>query len=1173
MMRWILSTSLVFLCCVLTNAQSPRSSLSNLRNTRLEQPQDSMLLDTLPIVPSSLQITDGEGQPLPPSYAYRLVDKRLYWSPSPPDIPLLIRYRVLAIPASTTVQVFDSTEWSTQLLSRSGQKRFSTTQRSTSLLDVPALDYSGSFGRGLSVGNRQNLVLNSNFNLQMNGDLGNDIQLLAAITDESIPLQPAGNTRQLREFDRVFVRLSRNDQNLTAGDYELAPSDSYFLRFFKKLQGATLRTRHQLGRGTLESSSSIAVARGQFVRQQLDLSEGNQGPYRLRGNRGEQFIIVLAGTERVYLNGQLLTRGIENDYTIDYNRGELTFTAQTLITRESRVFVEFEYAAQNYLRSLTYFDNRYRTEDLEIYVQLYSQQDSRNSTLNLQLTEEDRQALQRAGDQPARAVRSAVTPVEEPRPSRVTYRRVDTTSLCGQVDSILVFTKKLSGALFSARFTFVGSGNGNYILDDASLANEPVYRWIAPDPSTCQPRGDYAPVARIPTPEQQQILTTGAKVKLGPRAQIQSEVAISQFDKNRFSTLDNGDNAGAALFTRYQQTFPLERKTEGWTMQADIAHEFKRATFTFINPYRPQEFLRDWGLTDFQGRGRVDAADEHLINASLVLSDPTSGTIGYSLSSFLRESGYQGTRHAVQGALQFGNNQLRINSSLLSARTPQDERRFLRPDLSWQRTFTYDNWGTWNAEIGYRGEENIRRSSAVDSLLPSSYSFGEWRATISRPDSSAWPLRLEYRLRQDQLPGKEELQKTLRAQQWTLSSRYRFNRSLQLKARLNYRELDVRRPEATDQQSQRTFLGRLQAGVSLLKGVLRSSTVYELGSGQEPRIDFTYVEVAPGEGQYIWLDSIYNNDGIIQPNEMEIAPFPDQANYVRVSRITNDFIGTHNIRFNQSITLIPRVAWFSEKNNLKSALARFSSQTSLRINRKTEAQNNAPNLNPFDLNIADTSLVSLTSGMQQTVFFNQGKPTFEAQAGWTDQRSRIAQLTGFESRRRSEYFLRTRYNLQAAWTLRLNTSGGTRFSESENFSNKNYQLQFWEMRPEVEWTPSRFFRWQASLRWKNDQDQLREQGDMANTRELRTTLTYNQSVKTTLSGTFSLVQIDYQGQPNSPTGFAILNGLQNGRNVLWNLQLDQQLGQNLRLSFSYEGRDTGLSQIVHVGRAQVSAVF
>jgi len=182
-----------------------------------------------------------------------------------------------------------------------GSFEYRSTAAVPSLIDAKGLDYRGSFSRGFSVGNSQSLVLNSNFDMQLKGDLGGGMQIAAAISDENLPIQAAGNTQQLQEFDKIFIRVSKGNSGITAGDYELASPKGYFMKYYKKLEGLSAYTSYQTAPDiTLTSRASVAVSRGKFARRFISINEGNQGPYRLSGNYNERFIIVLSGTEKVF---------------------------------------------------------------------------------------------------------------------------------------------------------------------------------------------------------------------------------------------------------------------------------------------------------------------------------------------------------------------------------------------------------------------------------------------------------------------------------------------------------------------------------------------------------------------------------------------------------------------------------------------------------------------------------------------------------------------------------------------------------------------------------------------------------------------------------------------------------------------------------------------------------
>ncbi|MCB0548974.1 MAG: hypothetical protein KDD19_15450 [Phaeodactylibacter sp.] len=1171
-------TGLYILLLLTTIVRLPaQSPLPDNRRERIIRPQpEAILLDSLSILYSSFQLQETQtGRMLDTSF-YVLDDNLLRLAPKALEYDSLrARYRVLPFLLGQRYFHLDTSRATRQEDGLIGIAYNPYEREDEALLDFKGLDYNGNFTRGISFGNNQDLVLNSSFNLQLAGELGEGVEILAAITDENIPLQPEGNTQQLREFDRIFIQLKKDNNRLTAGDYELQRPNSYFMNYFKKLQGATFGNITRLGEGQLSSNASIAISRGQFTRNLIPAIEGNQGPYKLRGAEGERFIIVLAGTEKIFLDGALLNRGLEEDYIIDYNRGEVTFTNKRLITKDSRITVEFEYSDQSYVRSLYAAGTTYERGKLRLDLNFFNQQDSKNSTGELGLSNEQKRILSLAGDNLSSALSPSIDTLEEFVPYRVSYQLVDTVVQCGLQDTlirVLAFTTNEDSARYTANFSFVGPGNGQYVLDREQAANERVYRWVGYGPD-CRPLGDFEPVVQLVAPRQQQMLAIGGKYDFSRNSSLTTEVSFSRNDLNRFSGLDSGDDLGMAAFTEFNRTFTLGRDSSGWQLASNLSYEFVHEHFEPLNPYRSPEFLRDWNLANIQGVGQVERAREQIGRGGLSLQKAGLGSLSYGFSGFLRDTFYTGARHQLRLRSLARNWEVDLDGSLLQSESQGQRTRFLRPRGTIARTFS----GLGGLRLGAYGEQekSSRFTDGADTLLATSFYFNRYRFFAENQSQEKYKYGVSFSQRIDYAPVSDAFETSTTATEGNVNGSWELRgqqNRMQLAGNLTYRQLEIDRPGSTDQEPGETFLGRSDLNLNLIKGVFQSATTYEIGSGQEPKVEFTYIRVNPGEGAYIWLDSLYNNDGIIQPNEMEVAPFQDLADYVRVTAVTDEFIRTDNVNLNQSLRLNPKAIWYSQEG-LRRFLARLSTITTLSIKRKTQKAEGVTPYNPFQLDVADTALVAVTSNIRNVLFFNQADPTYDLQLGMTDNRNKFVQTSGFESRRNSEQYLQGRWNISRTWSARLSLKQGLRTSDSEFFNNKDYRIESLNLSPELSFLPGKNFRATLKYQYQLDENTLEQGGEAARRHDLNLEARYNRSTKSTLQLRVSYVQVKFDGNPNSPVGFAMLNGLQRGQNFLWNLSLDRQLAKNIQLSISYEGRKTGEARVVHTGRAQVAANF
>lgn len=919
-------------------------------------------------------------------------------------------------------------------------------ENSDNQLSLGSLDKSGSISRGVNFGNSQNLGVNSNLNLQLAGKITDDIYILAAITDENIPIQPDGNTQQLQDFDQVYIQVYNKNNKLIAGDFTLEPPNAYFMRYLKRGQGGSFETHQKLkNKANLRLQGSGAISRGKFARNVFQGIEGNQGPYRLRGAENEPFIIILSGTEKVFVDGRQLVRGQENDYIINYNTAEVSFTAKEMITKDKRIVVEFQYADQNYARSLFNLETNYSSEKLKLNFNFFSEQDAKNQPLQQDLTDAQKDILRNAGNNLSNAFVNSIDSSGF-NESQVRYLLTDTLTTFGFFDSVLVFSNNPEEAVFSARFSDVGQGNGFYALAGGN-ANGRVFEWVGIDPNTGAPAGRFEPVVILISPKQQQMMTFGGAYDVSRNTKATFELALTNNNRNTFSNLDNENNIGFAYNFGINQNIPLSKDSSNeWKLNISANAEKWDKNFREIERIRQQEFFRSWNL-----RGVELIRDQDLYNLAVNLMKGNEFALGYTGSSFDVGQQYQGLNQGVKWAIDKNGTR---GSGLWE---------FLESDgnigkTAFQRRKSIIKQRIWNLDIGYRDDfENNRFFDAfTDTLATNSYRFYEFELFVESPDTLKKGYRLSYIRRTDDYALNNDFINTTLGESYAFDFRLEENPNSKLKGRVVYRILDIKENDlALGQEPENSILGRLEYNLRLWKGAVTSSSFYEISSGLEQRQNFVFIEVAPGQGVYTWID--FNNNGVKELDEFEVAQFQDKANYIKVFTPSDEYERTFSNQFNQNVNINPGSIWRNEVG-LKKFIAKFSNQTAFRISRKTNNEDGLNGFNPFAFNMADSVLLSQNGSFRNTFYFNRIHPVFGADVNYQRLESKNLLVGGFQTRTEEFLALGVRWNIHKNWIFNGEFKQGVRGTTSDVFINRNFMLDYNEATPKITFQPGTKFR-------------------------------------------------------------------------------------------------------------------
>ncbi|MFI1772904.1 hypothetical protein [Thalassobellus citreus] len=1035
------------------------------------------------------------------------------------------------------------------------QKLYKLSQPNNTKNTIPfdGLTTSGSISRGVTIGNNQNSVLNSELDLQITGKLNDNVSLRASIQDANIPLQESGYSQRLDEFDQVFIELFSDNWNIRAGDIDLQNNNSYFASFSKRVQGLSVNLN--LGEDNKKTNlfAAGALVRGQFTTSQFTAQEGNQGPYKLQGQNGELFVLIVSGSETVYVNGIPVKRGEDQDYIIDYNAGEIIFNSTYPITSEMRITVDYQFSERNYSRLVAYGGGNFESEKLKIGISVYSENDSKNQPLQQNLSEEQVQILANAGDDKTQMVASSEIK-EALNENRILYKK----ELINGVEAF-VFSNNADDELYRVTFTQVGTNQGDYNLSNINAINN-IYEYVG------VLQGNYAPIIQLVAPTKLQIAVVNGSYKPTEKTQINFEASASKNDLNSFSNLNDDDNDGFAGKLNFEQR--IIKNDSLWSINAFFDSDYISTNYRNIEGLYSPEFNRDWNLdrSNINGIG-TDLGNQTLLNSGIRMFHPKKGTINYQFEHLNYSDGFSGNRHIANANLLLNKLSIISYSSFLNANSNTNTSTFLRS----YNTITYGLKKSW---IGTKLaiEDNEQKNISTQELTALSQKFKSYELFFGVGDSTKVFAEIGYKNRINDSIRDNELQKVNTSNTFYLNSKLVQNKNTNLSLYFNYRTLDnedeiIDTSTSLSTSDERSINSRLQYNQKLFKQIIQWNTIFETNSGTLPQQDFTYVEVEAGQGTYTWID--YNENSIQELEEFEIAQFQDQGKYIRVLLPNRIFIKTHQNRLSQTLTINP-TQWSVSDKKMQKFWSYFYNQTSYLIDRKLKRNNNSFNLNPFETNLENQ--LGLQLNFRNVLFFNRGKQNYTTSYTYLSNTSRNILSIGFIENSLKSQQLNFNHKLAESWLVNLLTAFDTNESISENFASKNYNFEESRFNPKLSYLFNDNSRFDIFYQYASKDNTI---GSLESLKQQKygASFSFANKEKGAINGEFNFFSNTFTGNANTPVSYQMLEGLQPGKNFTWSLLAQKKLTNFLDLNLTYYGRKTETSQTIHTGSVQLKAYF
>ena len=1005
-----------------------------------------------------------------------------------------------------------------------------TNKKGTEVKLFEGLQTNGYITRGITSGNNQNAVTNATLDLKIKGKLSKEVSLRAAIFDTNIPIQENGYSQNITDFDRIFIEMFTDNWGVKAGDISLENKESYFMPLRKQITG--LRVEAKIS-DQFEVAASGAITRGEFNRYRVTGKEGNQGPYKIYGKNNAPAILIIRGSEKVYINGIQIERGENKDYTIDYNIAEITFNTTYPITNDMRIAIEYQYANRNYTRFLTYEEAIYKSEKLNISGYFYSETDAKNQPLQQNLTDLQKNKLAAAGNNKDLMIAESAF-LDTFDENKVLYRKV-----MNGITEVFEYSQNPNDELYFVTFTNVGTQKGDYSLERGTAIGN-VYQYVGTN------LGEYNPIIKLTPPSKQQTFVLKSEYAFSQKTQLNSEIAISNNDANLFSSIDDENNVAVAAKLKWEQIL-IDKK---WQLKSAISHEFVQQNFNTEQNWESIEFNRDWNVLN-------NNATKNYFQSEILLHNKKNDVVSYRFNHLSYIDIFSGKKHELSSKISLKKTLFSLNSSFLNNTSTLEDNSFFRAKATVEHNFNKKWVGSF---INY--ESNRRKNGSTQEFINTSHRFKEYEAYLGIGDSTNVFVKLGFNYRNNDSIKARTFTRINDRKTFYIQSKLVQKEQTNLSVFANYRHTNNRFTNNVEKSLNSKIIFNQQ----LLNRFINLGSVYETSSGNISRQEYMYVKTEPGFGYYTWID--YNGDGIKDFDEFEIAEFQDQATYLRLPKPNIRFVPTQRAKFTQSITLNPKI-WSSQKG-MKKIISKFYNQSFLSVENEQERIGNSFNFNPFDLN--EDKLLGLSLNLRNSLFFNKNLQKYSVTYTFGKTRNKQQYFIGSQENNLKLHQVTVAHKFKHFWLFELLGKTSKNDLITENFSTRNYNIHSNEIEPKISFLYDENNRFTAFYHFKNKKNQLLNFENLAQ-QKFGLEYFYRSKKKNQISANINVFLNDFIGETNTPVAYQMLEGLQAGKNYTWNVVFNRKLNAFLNLNLNYVGRKSENSKTIHIGNIQLKAVF